>query len=170
MQNTSNNILPSFILKLNPPFQADVKLAHRLLLRQLTPSVLERWCPTTQHLGDAVDRVLEAVASAERFVLDLYHVDHSHWHYENDAAAGTVSVGFHTETPPASWLLHVDFSSKDFEAVRRSGVSARLNSGRRKDVPSEAEVKRAACAADAGWGFFRALVDRLDASSGTCKE
>jgi hypothetical protein len=36
---------------------ADVKLSHRILLRRLTPALLEKWCATTKTLEEAIDKV-----------------------------------------------------------------------------------------------------------------
>ena len=40
-----------------------------------------------------------------------------------------------------SYLVDLDFSSRDFETTRKSGLSLRKNSGRAENIPGEEEIR-----------------------------
>ena len=64
-------------------------LAHKILLRRLTPQVLEEMCPTTQSLEKTIGAVVKESAGAEKFTLDLHMPS---WHFVNSNNKVTVSA------------------------------------------------------------------------------
>ena len=50
-------------------------------------------------------------------------------------------VGFSSERLVMSYLVNIDFSSRDFETTRKTGVSLRKNSGRVDNIPREEEIR-----------------------------
>ena len=50
-------------------------------------------------------------------------------------------VGFSSERLVMSYLVDIDFSSRDFETTRKIGVSLRKNSGRVDNIPREEEIR-----------------------------
>ena len=67
----------------------NVRLAHKILLRKLTPRVLEEMCPTTQSLAETIGVIVQESAGAEKFTLDLHMPS---WHFTNSDNKVTVSV------------------------------------------------------------------------------
>ena len=53
----------------------------------------------------------------------------------------SLQVGFVSERLVMSYLVDLDFSSRDFETTRKSGVSLRKNSGRAENIPREEEIR-----------------------------
>ena len=67
----------------------NVRLAHKILLRKLTPRALENMCPTTQSLAETIAVIVEETAGAEKFTLDM-HVPS--WYFTNSDNKVTVSA------------------------------------------------------------------------------
>ena len=50
-------------------------------------------------------------------------------------------MGFFSEKLVMSFLVDLDFSSRDFDTTRKSGVSLRKNSGRVENIPEEGKIR-----------------------------
>ena len=53
----------------------------------------------------------------------------------------SLQVGFFSERLVMSYLVDVDFSSRDFELTRKAGISVRKNSGRAENIPRQEEIR-----------------------------
>ena len=68
----------------------NVRLAHRIMLRKLTPAALEKMCPTTQSLSETIAVVVEESDGAANFVLALRDAQFR-FHFANLDSCVTVS-------------------------------------------------------------------------------
>ena len=67
----------------------NVRLAHKILLRKLTPRALENMCATTQSLAETIAVIVEETAGAEKFTLDMHMPS---WHFTNSDNKISVSA------------------------------------------------------------------------------
>ena len=68
---------------------------------------------------------------------------HSHYVHSDMSIDNAIpfQVGFSSERLVMSYLVDIDFSSRDFETTRKTGVSLRKNSGRVDNIPREEEIR-----------------------------
>merc|ERR1712179_171577 len=89
----------------------DVKLAHYLLLRSLTPSCLAERCPNTKYLEKTLRLISKVVTDATRFTIDLHEIAGSHSFFKiiSNKQEHKVKIGFHSIKQKVSFILILDF-------------------------------------------------------------
>ena len=134
------------------------KLAHWLLLKQLTPSKLNSWCNTTTKLEETLVKISSVIHDAAKFLVAADDIEQNHGEFfvPNNTQ---IHVAFHSTRKWNAFKLVVDFSS-GFEGLKKSG-GAKLVAKVGK-MPEDSDFSQMVKSCSGDWRFLRDLVEKLD--------